>query len=185
MKNNPEKAREHIESQGIIIEQGKTYNIYKCGHVVLNSADPKRFITDPGNSNRKYRACPECKARFMVKYRSCGDGCGAETVGSRVQNGSCKKCRNTRWNSKAAQEKSAANTKIENQARKAFKAHKDRSDCYLRDTCLRDVALNDPCAKYLPCYQCRKYQMGNGGVDPMAGVYRHTGGRTIPARASG
>jgi len=175
MKKNIKKIRKQVESQGIVIEPGKTYNIYECGHVILNSEDPKRFLKDPDKISQKYRACYECSARFLTKYRSCGDGCGVETVGKNVRDGGCKKCRTARWNSKAAQKKSSADFKNKNKNIESLQAHRDRFDCFLRDDCLNNIAFNDPMAEYLPCYQCKKYCAGAGGIDPMEGVFRERG----------
>jgi len=142
----PEQAREHIESQSIKIKVNTAYNLYSCGHVVMNKKDPLFNIT----KNRKsFRCCPECmEGRFVTKYKKCGQnskGCERESLfRSYIKDGPCLACRKHK--------KSVVKVK-----KPAVKHMPSRDDCTRRSDCVNGWAFVMPLVDALPCSECGGY----------------------------
>lgn len=89
------QARKILAASDLKIKPNIIYNIYTCGHVVINADDPK---WRKEVAKRVRRICPTCrKGYFDIKYKSCNGThkkCMGEQLSKRIgKDGLCKFCK--------------------------------------------------------------------------------------------
>lgn len=157
--SSPKKAREFIEVSGIKIETTKVFNIYECGCVFENGADPIKMAYFPETRITNRTCLIHRPTSLHIKYKRCQ--CGFENTGKRLQESiGCGKCKNENKIEKMKDLRRRQNLHLKDV---------NRCDCAEYLDCL-DKYLDCDC---IPCKKCKKYHIGSANIDPLIGVYRN------------
>lgn len=141
------------------LEAGKVYNIYKCGHIFLNTEDPHKKTYNPSTKVLSI-TCPICTTPVGLKTKIKLCRCGYRQVGKALKSSKqCYKCvHDPSWYKPKTPEQIKEDKRRNNLRLKDV----SRYNCYYYLTCLTKYKNYQA----VPCKYCRKYNPYTERIDP-------------------